>query len=52
MLIMKKIKKYIVLLFLPIMLLGCVQKGISDSTTTNDTLGGYTWDELEAMVDG
>ncbi len=48
---MKKFKKYIVLLFLPIVLLGCVQKGVSDSTTTNDTLGGYTWDELEAMVE-
>ena len=30
---MKKFKKYIVLLFLPIVLLGCVQKGVSDSTS-------------------
>lgn len=34
---MKKFKKYIVLLFLPIMLLGCVQKGVSDSVNEDTT---------------
>ncbi|MBN1468352.1 MAG: hypothetical protein JXM74_08380 [Fusobacteriaceae bacterium] len=50
---MKKFKKYIVLLFLPIVLLGCVQKGVSDSTSgdTNSNLGGYTWAQLQNMIE-
>ncbi len=50
---MKKFKKYIVLLFLPIVLLGCVQKGVSDSTSgdTNSNLGGYTWAQLQSMIE-
>ena len=41
---MKKLKNYILMLLVPLILLGCVSKGVSDTVedTTDSNLGGYT----------
>ena len=50
---MKKLKNYILMLLVPLILLGCVSKGVSDAVTedtTNSNLGGYTWAQLGSMI--
>lgn len=51
---MKKLKNYILMLLVPLILLGCVSKGVSEAVedTTDSNLGGYTWAQLQAMVNG
>lgn len=51
---MKKFKNYILMLLVPLILLGCVSKGVSEAVedTTDSNLGGYTWAQLQSMVNG
>ena len=40
------------MLLVPLLLLGCMSKGVSDAVedTTTSNLGGYTWTQLQSMV--
>ncbi len=50
---MKKFKNYILMLLVPLILLGCVSKGVSDAISeVTDTYGGYTLSELQYMSTG
>lgn len=50
---MKKFKNYILVLLVPLILLGCVKKGVSEAVTedtSTSTLGGYTWSQLKSKI--
>ncbi len=47
---MKKLKNYILMLLVPLILLGCVSKGVSDAV--EDTTDSYSFTKLQAMIDG
>lgn len=50
---MKKMKLYMLLLLVPLVLMGCVEKGkpASGINVEVDSLGGYTWEQLQSMID-
>lgn len=49
---MKKFKIYIFMLLVPLLLVGCVEKGksIVNVDVGLDNLGGYTWEQLQTQV--
>ncbi len=49
---MKKMKLYMLLLLVPLVLMGCVEKGKPASGINVDVsgTGGYTWEQLQEMV--
>lgn len=50
---MKKIKLYFLILLVPLLLMGCIEKGVSTATTTPvDTTNPYSFAELTAMING
>lgn len=50
---MKKMKLYMLLLLVPLILMGCIEKGkpASGINVEVDSLGGYTWEQLQNMID-
>ena len=49
---MKKMKLYMLLLLVPLILMGCIEKGKPASGINVDVsgTGGYTWEQLQSMI--
>ncbi len=49
---MKKMKLYMLLLLVPLILMGCIEKGkpASGISVGVDSLGGYTWEQLQSQI--